>query len=1265
MSSSFSATPAELTLVSQLFAKADPQKLGVLTGDVAVRIFGGAKLAPITLGEIWNIADEDNHGWLSKKNVAVAVRLIGWAQKGEKLSKSLLNKPGPLAVIEGINTVAQNNTGVSSPRSPPPQNFPVLAIQDRSKFQTMFIKAGAVNGILSGDKARDLFLKSKLPHEQLMKIWNLADTQDRGALDVADFTIGMYFIQGVMSGAISFVPNTLPPGLYQQAGGISNAPSVHSHNTGASGSFSPVRSGFVSAQLTGQSPMLQAHNTGTPFTAPALPARPGAFSHTNGHPHDWDVTQEEKSSADRFFDTLDTQKRGYIEGDIAVPFMLKSQLPGEVLAQVWDLADIHNDGRLTREGFAIAMHLIQRKLVGQEIPASLPPSLIPPSLRPSATAQSPFSSAPLHTQPEADLFSFDAFDDPPPAVQVHSTGSGMLQQQLTGSTTKNLTKPPIPQKAPVLSDPFAVPFSDSNHDFLGDDGAASPHLHDQSAEIGNVQNQLRSTEKSLSSAKQERQTLEKDLADQAAQLSTLQTQLSSAKAAYETETSLLNTLKERRTAQLADIQKTKEDLIRAESDLSAVRVEKSEIEGAFLRDKEEARDLHKRMVDAGQQADTMKLDMEKLRKEAKQQKGLLAIARKQLSTKEAERSKIQKEHEDALAEVTSLTEAQNAVDETLASLESPVSKAALSPSSDSIMFAAAQPLPVTPDLSQPTRNNSNNPFERLAMSPGVSTPRSQSPFLGLQNSIISSPPLSMNGATPFDHTSDPAHEEAIAEKTSLAISTDGADPDLSHLQPSPPAAPEGIFSPNTDHFMTPPSSASPRDSVEVNGVDSSISKFPAIEALSTPQLPSRDDANPSTDFGSGLKELEIEESDSSDDDSDDNQPLATLPAAKGLVAPITNGKAKEPPKEDIMASTTLPPLQVAPADVSFDDIFGSSAETQEAKKSEAPDFGNPPHFDFAQPTTELVKKSDEALKVAGVNEFDQTLTKSAVSDKAGATDFSFDDAFDENFDFASAKIDIPTSSASAIPATAAPERKEPSQTSAFEDIFGSSSTTSAATAPTQISSPVSTTSNGHTVDSSFDAVFAGFGNDSSAITEEKASPFAVPPQPIPATPPVQSSIQATSPSRDSNEGSIPGAFPIKASPVSSPTRSEAKSSLSKRGKSPPPRMASPKPRASSSSSKEAPDKPKDPPTRVSKLSQLRLPFGKKKKQQEPMPPPPSQLLTPPMEESGRVRTPGGEDDVEPVKQLTAMGFSRGQAVEALEKYDYDVQRALNSLLGAR
>jgi epidermal growth factor receptor substrate 15 len=41
-----------------------------------------------------------------------------------------------------------------------------------------------------------------------------------------------------------------------------------------------------------------------------------------------------------------------------------------------------------------------------------------------------------------------------------------------------------------------------------------------------------------------------------------------------------------------------------------------------------------------------------------------------------------------------------------------------------------------------------------------------------------------------------------------------------------------------------------------------------------------------------------------------------------------------------------------------------------------------------------------------------------------------------------------------------------------------------------------------------------------------------------------------------------------------------------------------------------------------------------------------------------------DDDVDAVKQLMLMGFSREDAVAALERSSYDFQRALNSLVGS-
>jgi epidermal growth factor receptor substrate 15 len=41
-----------------------------------------------------------------------------------------------------------------------------------------------------------------------------------------------------------------------------------------------------------------------------------------------------------------------------------------------------------------------------------------------------------------------------------------------------------------------------------------------------------------------------------------------------------------------------------------------------------------------------------------------------------------------------------------------------------------------------------------------------------------------------------------------------------------------------------------------------------------------------------------------------------------------------------------------------------------------------------------------------------------------------------------------------------------------------------------------------------------------------------------------------------------------------------------------------------------------------------------------------------------------DDDVPSLKMLCGMGFSREQAVSALETHGYDLQKALNSLLSA-
>lgn len=111
-----------------------------------------------------------------------------------------------------------------------------------------------------------------------------------------------------------------------------------------------------------------------------------------------------------------------------------------------DLSDINNDGKLTRDGFAVAMHLIQGKLAGKEIPASLPQSLIPPSMRANGVNgafTSPFAATPAQTQ---DSLQDLLWDDTPP----HSASPP------TQSQASAFAPPPIspPQPQVAVQDPF-------------------------------------------------------------------------------------------------------------------------------------------------------------------------------------------------------------------------------------------------------------------------------------------------------------------------------------------------------------------------------------------------------------------------------------------------------------------------------------------------------------------------------------------------------------------------------------------------------------------------------------------------------------------------------------------------------------------------------------------------------------------------------------------------------------------------------------------
>ena len=86
----------------------------------------------------------------------------------------------------------------------------------------------------------------------------------------------------------------------------------------------------------------------------------------------------DRAGYDEIFQGLE-QHNGKITGRTAKQELLKSKLSSHVLGKVWRLADHDEDGMLDSDEFALAMHLINIKLDGFDLPDDLPGHLFPPS----------------------------------------------------------------------------------------------------------------------------------------------------------------------------------------------------------------------------------------------------------------------------------------------------------------------------------------------------------------------------------------------------------------------------------------------------------------------------------------------------------------------------------------------------------------------------------------------------------------------------------------------------------------------------------------------------------------------------------------------------------------------------------------------------------------------------------------------------------------------------------------------------------------------
>ncbi|KAF8540772.1 hypothetical protein BDD12DRAFT_879918 [Trichophaea hybrida] len=796
-------TPDEKKVFGQLFQAADTENLGVVTGELAVKFFEKSGLNPRILGEIWGIADTENRGLLTKFGFSVALRLIGQAQNGQHPRPELSQQPGPLPRFEGVNIVYPPPPTTSSPPPPPVLptqptgpggmiRVPPLLPQDVERFTALFEKSGVVDGILQGNIARDIFQRSRLPNSTLIQIWNLADRQGRGALGCVEFVVAMHLITSCKNGSLPALPQILPPGLYDAASG--RPPTRNGPDRRQPGrTMPPVPP--IPKQFSGP----QAQRAQSPLSrnfTPPVPQNANAIQRdiTGGG---WAVLPADKQRFDSVFLTVDKANRGVITGEEAVPFFGNSGLPEDVLAQIWDLADINKAGQLNRDEFAIAMYLIvqQRSNPGVPLPEVLPPNLIPPSMRqqrqltgpPVAQPPSPFDPAPQPPPPPKsaadDLFGLDSFTSvaQPQAGPGPNPTAGPFDGDVFGSKeaspTVSAAHSPIPSQGSGLfgrPTPTFVPTSSfgqsimpvstggSNHsgpsrgfpqqpkpqemdDLLGDaDPEVSNKLTNESTELANLSNQIGTLTKQTQELQTKRLSAETDLSSLATKKQHIEAQLVQLRAAYQKEAAAVKRVEDELAHSRNDTNKATQEYQRIEAEYNQLQYKRQEISSQLEADKRENENLKERMNLINAENRSLKEELERLELQARRERGMVAINRKQVEKSESEQRSL-----------------KNGIEETTRS-------------------NATSPIPpASPTLSQGSVNN-KNPFQQFnRKSPPVTDSNfgSNSPFGPARQA-----PTSMDDVFGPTFSSTPPPQTSFASRP---------PPDSSSYTPSVPESGHG------------------------------------------------------------------------------------------------------------------------------------------------------------------------------------------------------------------------------------------------------------------------------------------------------------------------------------------------------------------------------------------------------------------------------------------------------------------------------------------
>uniref|UniRef100_A0A4W4G930 Epidermal growth factor receptor pathway substrate 15-like 1a n=1 Tax=Electrophorus electricus TaxID=8005 RepID=A0A4W4G930_ELEEL len=467
-----------------LLSKVDPGNTGRVGPTEAALFLKKSGLPDITLGKIWDLADPEGKGFLDKQ------------------VKQLFDPSSP------------SLSGTSG------DSHWAVRPEEKSKFDCIFESLTPVNGLLSGEKVKPVLMNSKLPVDVLGKVWDLSDIDKDGHLDKDEFAVAMHLVYRALEKEP--VPSVLASSLIPPSKRKKSAGPLPGMAPVLPGSPPPPKDSLRSTPSHGSMNSLNSAGSLSP-------------KHTlksTQHSVNWVVPAADRGRYDDIFLKTDADLDGFVSGQEVKEIFMQSGLPQSILAHIWALADTRQIGKLTREQFALAMHLIQQKVSkGMDPPQALTPDMIPPSER-----GTPDSSS--------------------------SVGSG----EFTG--IKELDD--ISQEIAQLQR--------EKYTLEQDIREAEESIRHKTTEVQEMQNDLDRETCSLQELEAQKQDAQDRLDEMDQQKAKLEDMLNEVRQKCQEESQMISSLQTQIHSQESDLLNQEEELSRAKADLSRLQQEESQLE---------------------------------------------------------------------------------------------------------------------------------------------------------------------------------------------------------------------------------------------------------------------------------------------------------------------------------------------------------------------------------------------------------------------------------------------------------------------------------------------------------------------------------------------------------------------------------------------------------------------------------------------------------------------------------------------------------------